>query len=35
MRTPDIPEVLIAMGLVAMLVWAIYNRLHPGVGRRK
>jgi len=28
MRTPDIPEILIALGLVAMLVWAIYNWRH-------
>ncbi len=35
MRTPDVPEILIAMSLIAMLVWAVYNRLHPGGGPRK
>ena len=31
----DIPEVLIGMSILAILVWAIYNRTHPGVGRHK
>ena len=35
MRTPDVPEVLIAMGLIAMLAWAIYNRIHPGKNPRR
>jgi hypothetical protein len=35
MRSLDIPELLIAMGVVAMLVWAVYNRMHPGTGTRK
>jgi hypothetical protein len=26
MRPPDIPEILIAMGLLAVIAWAIYNR---------
>jgi len=28
----DIPELLIAMGILAMLAWAIYNRTHPKEG---
>ena len=35
MRSPDIPEVLIATSILAMLVWAAYNRMHPGPGSRK
>jgi hypothetical protein len=35
MRTPDIPELLITMGLIAMLAWAVYNRMHPREGPRK
>jgi len=32
MRSLDIPEILIALGVAACLVWAVYNRvhLHPG-----
>jgi type II secretory pathway component PulJ len=29
MRSLDIPELLIAMGILAMLAWAVYNRIHP------
>jgi len=28
MRYPDVPEVLILMGLVASVVWAVYNWRH-------
>lgn len=28
MRPPDIPEILIALGLIATLAWAIYNWKH-------
>jgi hypothetical protein len=27
----DIPEILIVLGVVAGIAWAIYNRLHPHV----
>jgi len=30
MGSLDIPEMLIAMSIVAILVWAAYNRIHPG-----
>ena len=26
----DIPEILIALGIVGCLAWAIYNWRHPG-----
>jgi hypothetical protein len=29
MRPLDVPEILIALGLVAGLMWAIYNWTHP------
>ncbi len=29
MASLDIPEILIALGVVACIVWAIYNRTHP------
>ena len=35
MRPLDIPEILIAMGVLAMVVWGIYNLRHHGVGARK
>jgi hypothetical protein len=35
MRSLDVPEVLIGMGIAAMLAWAVYNRLHRGAGLRK
>lgn len=35
MGSLDIPEVLIFMSILAILVWAAYNRLHPGAGTRK
>jgi len=28
MRPPDIPEILITVGLIATLAWAIYNWKH-------
>jgi hypothetical protein len=27
----DIPEILIVVGVLAGIAWAIYNRLHPHV----
>ena len=27
MRSPDIPEILIALGIVGLLVWGAYNYL--------
>ena len=27
----DIPEILIVLGVMAGIAWAIYNRLHPYV----
>ena len=35
MWRPDVPEVLIALGLVACLVWAVYNRVHWREGAHK
>ena len=35
MWKPDVPEVLIALGLVACLVWAIYNHARYNEGIRK
>jgi len=35
MRTPDVPEVLIGLGLAAVLFWAIYNWTHSHVGTPK
>jgi hypothetical protein len=32
MGSLDVPEVLIAVGLLAAFVWAIYNRFHPNAG---
>jgi hypothetical protein len=29
MGSLDVPEVLIGLGLLAALAWAVYNRLHP------
>ena len=34
MRVPDIPEMLIALLLVAGLMWALYNWTHPMRGPR-
>jgi hypothetical protein len=31
----DIPELLIGMGILALVVWAVYNRTHPEAGNRK
>ncbi len=28
MRPPDVPEVLIAIGLLAIVMWGIYNWAH-------
>jgi hypothetical protein len=35
MGSLDIPEVLILLGIVGILAWAAYNRLHPGAGESK
>jgi len=35
MRPPDIPEVLIILGVVATVVWGIYNWKHHHLGARK
>jgi hypothetical protein len=29
MASLDVPEILIGVGLIAALAWAVYNRLHP------
>jgi hypothetical protein len=31
----DIPEVLIAMSIVAIVAWAVYNWTHRKAGERK
>lgn len=31
----DVPEVLIALGIIACVAWAIYNRVHLHEGLRK
>jgi len=31
----DIPELLIGLSILAILVWAAYNRLHPDASGRK
>ena len=31
----DVPEILIILGILAGVAWAIYNRLHPHVEIRK
>jgi hypothetical protein len=31
----DIPEILIGASILAILVWAAYNRMHPSAGGRK
>ncbi len=31
----DIPEILIVLGLAAMVVWGIYNWKHNHIGARK
>ena len=31
----DIPEVLIGVSILAILVWAAYNRMHRKVGGQK
>ena len=35
MYRPDVPEILIALGLLGCLAWAIYNHLHSHVAIRK
>jgi hypothetical protein len=35
MGSLDIPEVLIALSMVAMFAWFVYNHRHPGTGARK
>ena len=34
MRYPDVPEVLIALGILGGIAWAIYNWTHPHRERR-
>ncbi len=34
MRPLDIPEILIVIGLVAILAWAVYNWRHRSHARR-
>ncbi len=29
----DVPEVLIIMGILGGIAWAIYNRTHPNPGK--
>ena len=31
----DIPELLIGVSILAILVWAVYNRTHRDAGARK
>jgi hypothetical protein len=31
----DIPEMLIGVSIIALLLWAAYNRTHPNTGGRK
>ena len=31
----DVPEILIILGILAGVAWAVYNRLHPHVNVRK
>jgi len=31
----DVPEILIVLGILGVVAWAIYNRLHPDAGVRK
>jgi type II secretory pathway component PulJ len=35
MRSPDVPEVLIGVSILAILVWAIYNWMHRSMMPRK
>jgi hypothetical protein len=35
MRTPDVPEVLIGLGVLAGLFWALYNWTHSRVDTLK
>ena len=35
MRALDVPEMLIGLGLVAGLIWALYNWTHSHVGTPK
>jgi hypothetical protein len=35
MSTLDIPEVLILLGIVAGVAWAIYNWTHPHYGNTR
>ena len=35
MGSPDIPEMLIVVLLVAALMWALYNWTHPMKGSRR
>ena len=31
----DVPEILIALGILACVVWAVYNRVHFHEGAHK
>jgi hypothetical protein len=35
MRPLDVPEMLIALSVVAMLVWAVYNWRHRSLDQHK
>lgn len=35
MGTFDVPEILIGLGIVGCLVWAVYNWTHPRPGVTK
>jgi hypothetical protein len=35
MGTPDVPGILIGLGLLAGIVWALYNWTHPHVDAPK
>ena len=35
MRTLDVPEILIAIGILASIAWALYNWTHPHTGATK
>lgn len=31
----DVPEILIVLGLLGIVAWAIYNKLHPEVSAHR
>lgn len=35
MRALDVPEILIGLGVIGCLIWAIYNWTHPHPGTTK